>query len=151
MFEFLRKAKKPEGQAGVERQPRVNHSSLPLSPEDNPPDSLEELDALVKQLQHKVDSINMRLMEIQADSKEGLPVDKREYRSAVYAKTRTNRSINALQQIAKKRRMVDPSNKYDTVNAIFVKLAKAQMGSEEFNDLMREAVKQYKQQYSSAG
>lgn len=148
MFDFLKKNQDPERQTDQNKGVR-DHDLLPLNPEENPPDSLEELELLISKLQHKVDSISMRLTKLEMCIANNEKIDELEYKRAMYAKKRTNRSINILQRIAKRRRLADPNSRFESVNSLFVKKAKNILDSDTYSKIMIAAVEEYRHSFGA--
>lgn len=78
---------------------------LPKDPEKNPPDTIEEIDNLILQLQNKSLSIKHQLDAIDIREKCNLEVDYEKVKRMMYARKMTNKSISALQKIAKQKRL----------------------------------------------
>lgn len=78
--------------------------SLPIKPEENPPESLEEIESLIFKLTEKVLHMKLQLEDIAEQENKGIIPDYRKVKAILFAKTKTNQSITALQKIAKAKR-----------------------------------------------
>ncbi|MEN6635517.1 MAG: hypothetical protein ABFC56_06680 [Clostridiaceae bacterium] len=109
---------------------------LPRDPEKNPPESLEELEALIKKLQEKSDTIKQQLVMVEIREKQGLSVDYSRVKRSIYARAQTNRSISALQRIAKERRRKLASAGALSFEKAFFLAAKEMLDTELFKNVL---------------
>lgn len=128
----------PAAAGKQEGSPRFEHDA-PLNPEQNPPDSLEELDALIKTLQLKAMDIKHQLDIADRKIQAGKPVDEERLNRASYARQRTNHSIAALQQIAKKRRAATVEQYGTSLERQFMLIAKDRLPSASYDEIMNAA------------
>ena len=80
------------------------YEDLPKDPELNPPETLEELETLIDKLQAKSASIKQQIEVVAIREKQRLPVDYDRLKRTIFARSQTNKSIAALQKIAKQKR-----------------------------------------------
>jgi len=109
---------------------------LPIDPENNPPETIEEIEALVSKLQDKTDSISQQLEVIAIREKQGLEVDYTRVKRALFAKRKTNKSISALQRIAKKKRQQSYISTAFTFEKFFFEVAKEILSAKDLSRLM---------------
>lgn len=79
--------------------------ALPLNPEDNPPESLTELSELIENLRIKSMDIKHQLEVLDIKEQKGEFIDYARKQRAMYARRRTNHSVNILQRILRERRL----------------------------------------------
>jgi hypothetical protein len=84
-----------------ENKTKPNYEVLPLNPENDPPETIEEIEILIDKLQNKALSIKQQIEVVNMREKQGLDVDYLRLRRTMYAKAQTNKSIAALQKIVK--------------------------------------------------
>lgn len=116
----------------------------PINPELNPPESLEELEALIRTMQLKSIDIKHQLDMAERKMNRGTSVDVERLTRAEYARQRTNYSISVLQQIAKKRKaalIVKPADKPEDyaialLEKQFMREARKKLSAEDYNALV---------------
>lgn len=109
---------------------------LPHNPEENPPETIEELDDLIDKLQLKSLDIKHQLELAEIREKQGEPVDYDRVRRAQYARQRTNRSITALQRILKQKKLEAEGSQSKDFASTFVRIAMSQLPYDTYSDLM---------------
>lgn len=108
---------------------------LPLNPEKNPPDSIDELAELIDKLQEKSDSIKCYINFLEMSSKQGKKIDLYSYKRASTARSKTNVSITKLQRILKHRKMQNPAYAKTCFMSRFFDIAKKNLPTDLFNSL----------------
>jgi hypothetical protein len=119
-----------------ENNQRPSYEVLPLDPENNPPDTIEEIEILINKLQSKSVNIKQQLEIVALREKQGLPVDYTRVKRSMFARTQTNKSISALQRIAKAKRQktsLKPGNPFEK---FFFEAAKDKLDTSTFTALM---------------
>jgi len=119
-----------------ENKQRPSYEVLPLDPENNPPDTIEEIEILINKLQSKSVNIKQQLEIVALREKQGLPVDYTRVKRSMFARTQTNKSISALQRIAKAKRQktsLKPGNPFEK---FFFEAAKDKLDTSTFTALM---------------
>lgn len=118
----------------MRKEPRkITYENLPLDPEKNPPDTIEELEVLIDRLQCKSASIKQQLEVVAIREKQGLEVDYSRVKRAIFARAQTNKSISALQKILKKRRQTIASSSNNSFEKFFFDAARDVLPSELFS------------------
>lgn len=110
-------------------------NDAPLNPETNPPDSLDELDALIALLQNKSIDIKHQLEVAELRMARGLSVNYDRIQKASYARKRTNQSITALQQIAKQKRLTLYTSNGNHFAVTFVRVAQSVLSADVYMDI----------------
>ena len=109
---------------------------LPRDPEKNPPEKLEDLEELIRKLQAKSDSIKQQLAVVELREKQGLPVDYTRVKRSLFARSQTNKSITALQKIAKAKRQELMRQSDINFEKAFFEAAKQSLSSEQFGEVL---------------
>ena len=112
------------------------YDDLPIAPENNPPESLEELEDLISKLKDKSASIKHQLEVVAMREKQGLEIDYDRLKRTVFAKSQTNKSISELQKIAKKKRQELAVKTGVSFEKCFFLAAKEKLSSEQFNEIV---------------
>jgi hypothetical protein len=115
---------------------RTWNADIPVNPEDNPPESLEELEKLIDKLRLKALDIKHQLDVVVTREEQRLPVNYNWVKKAVYAKDRTNYSISILQRIAKQRRDKIKNTEDANFQNVFIKVAKDTLTTLVFDSLV---------------
>ena len=118
-----------------DKQPHT-YEELPLDPEKDPPDDLEELEVLIEKLQNKSASIKQQLEVVAIREKQCLSVDYTRVKRALFARSQTNKSITALQRIAKVRRQQAALSSGNTFEKFFFEAAKEKLSAEALTTVM---------------
>jgi hypothetical protein len=119
-----------------ENKPKPTYEDLPLDPEKNPPESIEELEVLISKLQDKTASIKQQLEVVAIREKQGLDVDYTRVKRAIFAKSQTNKSIAALQRLLKSRRQQAALKTGNSFEKFFFEAAKDELSSDLLASLM---------------
>ena len=119
--------------------PYPPYEILPIDPEKNPPETIEELEILIDKLQGKSASIKQQLEVIAIREKQGLAVDYSRVKRAMFARTQTNRSIAALQRIVKNKRQQAALKSGSPFEKFFFEVAKAKLSADMLTALMDDA------------
>ena len=114
----------------------VVRQELPHNPEENPPETIKELDDLITALQLKSLDIKHQIELAEIREKQGEAVDYDRLRRARYARQRTNRSITALQKILKQKKMEAEGAHSKDFASTFVRIALSQLPYDTYTDLM---------------
>lgn len=115
---------------------KPTYEVLPIDPENNPPETIEEIELLVSKLQDKTNSIKQQLEVIAIREKQGLEVDYTRVKRALFARTQTNKSIAALQRILKKKRQQSFLEAGLSFEKFFFESAKEKLSAAMFSSLM---------------
>jgi hypothetical protein len=118
-----------------DKQPPT-YEALPLDPENDPPEDLGELEVLIEKLQNKSASIKQQLEVVAIREKQGLAVDYTRVKRALFAKAQTNKSITALQRIAKVRRQQAALDSGNTFEKFFFASAKEKLSADALTMVM---------------
>lgn len=116
---------------------KPTYEILPLDPEKNPPENIEDLEILINKLLTKSSSIKQQLEVVTLREKQCLPVDYNRVKRAIFARTQTNKSIAALQCILKKRRQQLALKSATSFEKFFFEAAKDKLSSEQLTDIMQ--------------
>lgn len=111
--------------------------SIPLRPEDNPPDDIDELSALIDLLEEKATTIKLsinREMLLEPDNRNMSWLTR-----ASCAKTKTYRSIGALQRLLKSKKEALKSSRTHNFHMVFFDTAKQVLEPKIFTHLVDEA------------
>lgn len=111
----------------------ITYEKLPIDPENNPPETIEELEILISKLQCKAANIKQQLEVVTIREKQGLEVDYTRVRKSIFARAQTNKSISALQKILKKRRQTIASSSNNSFEKFFFDAARDVLPSELFS------------------
>jgi hypothetical protein len=112
------------------------NKELQLNPELNPPENIDELECLISRLQNKAINMRLQLEDISSREKDGLFVDYDRVKRLLYARTRTNKSISALQRIVKqKRREINEKLGYK-FEQLFMLVAKEELPLSKYKDIL---------------
>ena len=112
---------------------------LPLNPENNPPESIEEIEILINKMQNKSASIKQQLEIVAIREKQGLPVNYTRVKRALFARSQTNKSVAELQRIVKHRRQQEALNSGQSFEKFFFEAAKENLPPDEFNIVLDNA------------
>ncbi len=115
---------------------KPTYEVLPIDPENNPPESIDELETLIDKLQEKSASIKQQLEVVTIREKQGLDVDYTRVKRSIFARAQTNKSIAALQRILKKRRQQLALRSDTSFEKVFFEATKEKLTTEEFRDIM---------------
>lgn len=118
---------------------KPTYEKLPLNPEQNPPETIEEIEILIDKLHGKAVSIKQQLEVVAIREREGLTIDYDRVRRAVYAKAQTNRSIAALQRIVKNKRQQEAAKAGHSFEKFFFEAAKEELSSELLTTVLERA------------
>ena len=127
----------------------MSYEELPLSPEKNPPENLEDLELLISRLQEKSDNMRLQLENIVIREKEGLFVDYKKVKKLMYARSRTNRSVAALQRTAKQKRKQLNDNSEYKFEQLFMLVAKEELSLDQYSHILDITRDRYKQSSST--
>jgi hypothetical protein len=119
-----------------ENNQRPSYEVLPLDPENNPPDTIEEIEILINKLQSKSVNIKQQLEIVALREKQGLPVDYTRVKRSMFARTQTNKSISALQRIVKAKRQKTSLKSGNPFEKFFFEAAKDKLDTSTFTALM---------------
>lgn len=122
----------------MQKEVRRTYEVLPLNPEKNPPESIEELEELIDKLQEKSRSIKQQLEVIALREKQGLEVDYTRVKGAIYARSQTNKSIAVLQLILKKKKLSLSPSSATAFEKFFFSAAKEKLPGDLFSSLIEE-------------
>ena len=117
-------------------KPKPTYEALPIDPENNPPESIDDLEILIGKLQEKSASIKQQLEVITIREKQGLEIDYTRVKRSIFARARTNKSISALQRILKKRRQQNALASDTSFEKFFFEAAKEKLKSDMFTSIM---------------
>lgn len=112
------------------------YETLPLNPEDNPPETIEETEILISKLQAKSAHIKQQLEVVVIREKQGLPVDYPRVKRAMFARSQTNKSISALQVILKKKKQAAVRYPTDSFERFFFSASKDILSSDMFSRVL---------------
>lgn len=115
------------------------HVDVPHDPELNPPDSLPELDELIRKLKKKSADIGLLLDSVEARKQAGKHVDFVRLQRARYARTCTNNSIDALQRLAKNKREEIRNMQSNVLSQHFMTSARELLSKELFSEVLEAA------------
>lgn len=108
----------------------------PLSPEENPPDNLEDLEKLIEELEQKALEIKHQIEVAQSRADAGgEPLNLEWYHRVSYALKCTRYSITRLQRIAKKKRNEAAQERAARFDANFVEVAKDLLADDLFEEI----------------
>lgn len=124
----------------IENKIKPTYEVLPIDPENNPPETIEELEELIAKLQDKSYSIKQQLEVITIREKQGLEVDYNRVKAALFARTYTNKSIAALQRILKKKRQKSFLESGISFEKFFFESAKASLNASLLSSIMDDAL-----------
>ncbi len=122
-----------------EDKQKPTYEELPLDPENDPPEVLEDLEVLIEKLQNKAASIKQQLAVVTIREKQGLEVDYTRVKRALFARAQTNKSITALQRIAKARRQQAALSSGNSFEKFFFEAAKEKLSAEALTMVMGHA------------
>lgn len=112
------------------------YEDLPKDPELNPPETLEELETLIDKLQAKSASIKQQIEVVAIREKQRLPVDYDRLKRTIFARSQTNKSITALQKIAKQKRQELVSRLDTSFEKRFFETAKDVLPTDKFAEIL---------------
>ena len=127
----------------------TTYEELPLDPEKNPPETIEELETLIGKLQNKSASIKQQLEIVAIREKQGLAVDYIRVKKSIFARSQTNKSIAALQKILKKKRQLATAGTENSFEKFFFCAAKDQLSADEFTAILEQTYRMIKEAESS--
>lgn len=119
-----------------EDKQKPTYEELPLDPENDPPEVLEDLEVLIEKLQNKAASIKQQLEVVAIREKQNLAVDYTRVKRALFARAQTNKSITALQRIAKVRRQQAALKSGNSFEKFFFEAAKEKLAADVLTDVM---------------
>ena len=131
-----------------ENRPTPTYEVLPLDPENNPPETIEEIEVLLNKLQDKAINIKQQLEVVAIREKQGLEVDYERVKRALYAKACTHRSISGLQRILKNRKQqsqFQAAQERGTFEKFFFEEAKERLSASLISTLMDNALARMKE------
>jgi hypothetical protein len=117
-------------------EPRRTYEVLPIDPENNPPETIEEIETLIYKLQSKATSIKQQLEVIALREKQGLEVDYSRVKRAMFARTQTNKSVAALQRIVKLKRQQNAIRTGNPFERFFFEAAKEKLPADTLASIM---------------
>lgn len=107
----------------------------PLSPEENPPENLEDLETLIEELEQKALEIKHQIEVAESREKNGEPYNQDWHHRVSYALKCTRYSITKLQRIAKKKRTEEIQQRAAKFEAAFVEVARDTLDPSVFEDI----------------
>jgi hypothetical protein len=113
---------------------------LPLSPENNPPDGIEELADLIDKLQDKANNIKTYLRFLEMSSQQGKRADLASYRRSSTARNKTLVSIAKLQRLLKQRKLQNPNYAHSSFMSKFFDVCKDELPKDIFEDTFNKTV-----------
>lgn len=117
-----------------------NNLVIPINPELNPPEKIEDLQELIDAMQLKADNISVQIEHYQARLIQQKPIDEDNYKKCSFALKGTNRSIGKLQKILRDRKDADPSFfKNRTLPQKFLEMAKHDLDEGTYKSIMEKA------------
>ena len=114
------------------------YEELPIDPENNPPETIEELETLISKLQNKSASIKQQLEVVAIREKQGLEVDYTRVKRSIFARSQTNKSIAALQRILKSRRQAAAITSDNSFEKFFFAAARDKLSGELFSAVLED-------------
>jgi hypothetical protein len=111
---------------------------LPIDPENNPPETIEELETLISKLQSKSASIKQQLEVVTILEKQGRKVDYTRVKRSIFARTQTNKSIAALQKILKNRRQAMSITSDNAFEKFFFAASRDKLSAELFSAVLED-------------
>lgn len=114
------------------------YEELPIDPENNPPETIEELETLIRKLQNKSASIKQQLEVVAIREKQGLEVDYTRVKRSIFARSQTNKSIAALQRILKSKRQAAAITSDNSFEKFFFAAARDKLSGELFSAVLED-------------
>jgi hypothetical protein len=119
---------------------KPTYEVLPIDPENNPPETVEEIEELLSKMQDKTNSIKQQLEVVAIREKQGLEVDYERVKRALFARTQTNKSIAGLQRVLKKRKQQAYLESGIAFEKFFFESAKAKLSAEMLSSVMADTL-----------
>lgn len=132
------------------KQIKPTYENLPIDPENNPPETIDEIETLIGKLQNKSASIKQQLEVVVIREKQGLPVDYTRVKRSIFARAQTNKSISALQVILKKKKQATFACPGNSFEKFFFAAAKDSLSSDVFSKILEHTYTSLRQAESSA-
>lgn len=123
----------------------ITYEKLPIDPENNPPETIEELEILISKLQCKAANIKQQLEVVTIREKQGLEVDYTRVRKSIFARAQTNKSIAALQILLKKRRQAVAVTSDNSFEKFFFCAAKDHLSADKFTAILEQTYRMIKE------
>lgn len=114
------------------------YEELPIDPENNPPETIEELETLISKLQNKSASIKQQLEVVAIREKQGLEVDYTRVKRSIFARSQTNKSIAALQRLLKSKRQAAAITSDNSFEKFFFAAARDKLSGELFSAVLED-------------
>lgn len=119
-----------------EDKTKPNYEVLPLNPENNPPETIDEIELLIHKLQTKAASIKQQIEVVNMREKQGLEVDYLRLRRTMFARAQTNKSIAALQRLVKFKKQQAVIKSGNPFERFFFEAAKETLSTDTIVSLM---------------
>lgn len=123
----------------------ITYEKLPIDPENNPPETIEELEILISKLQCKAANIKQQLEVVTIREKQGLEVDYTRVRKSIFARAQTNKSIAALQILLKKKRQLVAVGTENSFEKFFFAAARDALPSDLFAVVLEDTYKKLRE------
>lgn len=119
-----------------ENTTKPTYEILPLDPEKNPPETIEEIEILIDKLRNKAVSIKQQLDILSIRERQGIEIDYTRVQRMLYAKAQTNRSIAALQRIVKNKRQQEALTAGTSFEKFFFESCKETLSADIFAKIL---------------